>query len=183
MAKLTISDNGIIKTLEQPVYLTRVKGNIIHCLDRSAKPRTITIDPTEYRFKLALIRKNYDEVLQIIRTSNLVGQSIIGYLQKKGYPEIALHFVQDQQTRFDLAIECGNLQVALEMAKALDKEEIWNKLAAAALKSGNHQVSPNALSQGHKLMSRLSRLVTRRLNLSTSFRSSTSLLVIPRNWP
>ena len=141
--QLTISDNGIIKTLEQPVYLTRVKGNIIHCLDRSAKPRTITIDPTEYRFKLALIRKNYDEVLQIIRTSNLVGQSIIGYLQKKGYPEIALHFVQDQQTRFDLAIECGNLQVALEMAKALDKEEIWHKLAAAALKSGNHQVSPS----------------------------------------
>jgi len=114
---------------------------VIHCLDRSAKPRTITIDPTEYRFKLALIRKNYDEVLQIIRTSNLVGQSIIGYLQKKGYPEIALHFVQDQQTRFDLAIECGNLVVALEMAKAVDREDVWNKLAAAALKSGNHQVS------------------------------------------
>jgi coatomer protein complex subunit alpha (xenin) len=139
-SELTSSDNGIIKTLEQPVYLTRVKGNIVHCLDRSAKPRTITIDPTEYRFKLALIRKNYDEVLQIIRTSNLVGQSIIGYLQKKGYPEIALHFVQDQQTRFDLAIECGNLQVALEMAKAVDREDVWNKLAAAALKSGNHQV-------------------------------------------
>jgi len=139
-SKLTGSDNGIIKTLEQPVYLTRVKGNVIHCLDRSAKPRTITIDPTEYRFKLALVRKNYDEVLQIIRTSNLVGQSIIGYLQKKGYPEIALHFVQDQQTRFDLAIECGNLAVALEMAKAVDREDVWNKLAAAALKSGNHQV-------------------------------------------
>jgi coatomer protein complex subunit alpha (xenin) len=86
---------------------------------------------------LALIRKNYDEVLQIIR--------IIGYLQKKGYPEIALHFVQDQQTRFDLAIECGNLAVALEMAKAVDREDVWNKLAAAALKSGNHQVSSPSL--------------------------------------
>jgi coatomer protein complex subunit alpha (xenin) len=49
--------------------------------------------------------------------------------------------VQDQQTRFDLAIECGNLQVALEMAKAVDREDVWNKLAGAALKSGNHQVS------------------------------------------
>ena len=26
--------------------------------------------------------------------ANLVGQSIIGYLEKKGYPEIALHFVK-----------------------------------------------------------------------------------------
>jgi hypothetical protein len=27
------------------------------------------------------------------------------------------------------------------MAKAVDREDVWNKLAGAALKSGNHQVS------------------------------------------
>jgi coatomer subunit alpha len=83
-----LSDNGIIRTLDQPVYLTRVKGKTIYCLDRSARPQTITIDPTEYKFKLALVRNDYDEVLNIIRTSNLVGQSIISYLQKKGFPEV-----------------------------------------------------------------------------------------------
>ncbi|KDE07556.1 coatomer subunit alpha [Microbotryum lychnidis-dioicae p1A1 Lamole] len=133
-------DNGIIKTLEQPVYLTHVKGKVVHCLDRNAKPRAIVIDPTEYRFKLALMRKNYDEVLHIIRTSNLVGQSIIAYLQKKGFPEIALHFVQDKTTRVDLAIECGNLDVALEMAKALEREEIWARLGQQALKQGHHKI-------------------------------------------
>ncbi|KAM0749301.1 coatomer protein complex, subunit alpha [Meredithblackwellia eburnea MCA 4105] len=133
-------DNGIIKTLDQPVYLTRVKGKVVHCLDRNAKPRSINIDPTEYRFKLALMRKNYDEVLHIIRTSNLVGQSIIAYLQKKGFPEIALHFVQDKTTRFDLAIECGNLDVALEMAKAVDREDTWSRLGQQALKQGNHKI-------------------------------------------
>jgi coatomer protein complex subunit alpha (xenin) len=120
--------------------LTRVKGPTVYCLDRQAKPRTITIDPTEYRFKLALIKKNYDEVLQIIRTSNLVGQSIIGYLQKKGFPEIALHFVQDPMTRFDLAIECGNLAVAVEQARAIEKEDVWKRLGEQALKQGNHQM-------------------------------------------
>lgn len=38
------------------------------------------------------MRKNYDEVLHIIRTSNLVGQSIIAYLQKKGFPEVCSSF-------------------------------------------------------------------------------------------
>lgn len=132
------------------MYLTRVKGATVYCLDRSAKPRTINIDPTEYRFKLALVRKNYDEVLQIIRTSNLVGQSIIGYLQKKGYPEIALHFVQDPTTRFDLAIECGNLTVALEMAKTLDKPDFWNRLGQQALKQGNHTVGLCVAFPNHK---------------------------------
>ena len=81
-------DHGVICTLDNPVYLTRVKGKTVHCLDRSARPRTITIDPTEYRFKLALLRNNYEEMLYIIRTSNLLGQSIIAYLQQKGFPEV-----------------------------------------------------------------------------------------------
>ncbi|EJD34266.1 hypothetical protein AURDEDRAFT_131258 [Auricularia subglabra TFB-10046 SS5] len=48
------------------VYLTRVNGKTIHCLDRSARSRTITINSTEYRFKLALARNNFDEVLKIV---------------------------------------------------------------------------------------------------------------------
>jgi coatomer protein complex subunit alpha (xenin) len=120
------------------VYLVRVKARTIYCLDRAAKPKVLNIDPTEYRFKLALIKRNYEEMLQIIKNSSLVGQSIIAYLQKKGYPEIALQFVQDPQTRFELAIECGNLDVAVEMAKQLDRPKLWTRLGVEALAHGNH---------------------------------------------
>lgn len=133
-------DNGIVRTLEHTVYLVRVKGRSVYCLDRAAKPKILTIDPTEYRFKLALVKRHYDEMLNIIKTSSLVGQSIISYLQKKGYPEIALQFVQDPQTRFELAIECGNLDVAVEMAKQLDRPQLWQRLSTEALAHGNHQV-------------------------------------------
>lgn len=133
-------DNGIVRTLDQTVYLVRVKGRNVYCLDRSAKPKILQIDPTEYRFKTALVKRNYEEMLNIIQTSSLVGQSIISYLQKKGYPEIALQFVQDPTTRFELAIECGNLEVAVEMAKQLDKPKLWTRLSAEALAHGSHQV-------------------------------------------
>jgi coatomer subunit alpha len=89
---LTQSDHGVICTLDNPVYLTRIKGKTVHCLDRSARPRTIIFDPTEYRFKLALLRNNYEEMLYIIRTSTLLGQSIVGYLQQKGFPEVMVLF-------------------------------------------------------------------------------------------
>ncbi|KAI9658677.1 MAG: hypothetical protein M1821_002237 [Bathelium mastoideum] len=133
-------DNGIVRTLEQTVYLVKVRGRTVDCLDRAAKPKALTIDPTEYRFKLALVKRNYDEMLNIIKTSSLVGQSIIAYLQKKGYPEIALQFVQDPQTRFELAIECGNLDVAVEMAKQIDRPKLWTRLTNEALAHGNHQI-------------------------------------------
>lgn len=51
-----------------------------------------------------------------------------------------MHFVQDKNTRFDLAVECGNLDVALETAKAIDRPECWERLAQQALKQGNHKV-------------------------------------------
>ncbi|KAK8076232.1 coatomer WD associated region [Apiospora phragmitis] len=133
-------DNGIVRTLDQTVYLVRVKGRNVYCLDRGAKPKVLMIDPTEYRFKLSLVKRNYKEMLHIIRTSSLVGQSIISYLQKKGYPEIALQFVQDPATRFELAIECGNLDVAVEMCKELDRPALWKRLGDEALAHGNHQV-------------------------------------------
>lgn len=133
-------DNGIVRTLDQTIYLVRVKARVVYCLDRVSRPKILNIDPTEYRFKLALVKRNYEEMLQIIKTSSLVGQSIIAYLQKKGYPEIALQFVQDPQTRFELAIDCGNLDVAVEMAKQLDRPKLWARLGTESLAHGNHHI-------------------------------------------
>ena len=31
--------------------------------------------------------------------------------------QVALHFVKDESTRFNLALECGNIEVALEAAQ------------------------------------------------------------------
>lgn len=70
----------------------------------------LQVDTTEYTFKLALMHRKFDQVLAMIRNSQLTGQSIIAYLQQKGFPEVALHFVKDERTRFNLAIECGNIE-------------------------------------------------------------------------
>ncbi|GAV50250.1 hypothetical protein ZYGR_0U01060 [Zygosaccharomyces rouxii] len=130
-------DSGIIKTLENTLYINKVKGKFVYAIDREGEMEVLTIDPTEYRFKKGLANKNFPEVLRIIKNSNLVGQNIISYLQKSGYPEVALQFVQDPQTRFDLALECGNLEVGLEEAKKLNSNLVWDRLSKEALVQGN----------------------------------------------
>ncbi|KAA8910869.1 hypothetical protein TRICI_004012 [Trichomonascus ciferrii] len=144
-------DNGVLKTLQNTstLYLIKVKGNIVYSLARGGVVEAVPIDPTEYRFKRALVNKNFNEVLRLIKTSQLVGQSIIAYLQKKGYPEVALQFVQDPQTKFDLAIECGNLKVAFEQAKELGKTGAWNRLGQEALAQGNHDVVEDIYQKKH----------------------------------
>ena len=137
---LVTGDHGIIRTLEVPLYITHVSGGVIHGLDREARVRKMTVDVTECAFKLSLYKKEFERVIRIIKQSKLSGHAIIAYLQKKGFPQVALHFVSDEQTRFNLAIECGNIEVALAAAQVLDTKENWQKIGAEALKQGNHQV-------------------------------------------
>lgn len=130
-------DSGIIKTLDVPVYVTKIYGNTIFCLDRDGKNRPIIIDSTEYIFKLSLLRKRYDHVMSMIKNSELCGQAMIAYLQQKGFPQVALYFVKDERTRFNLALESGNIEKALESAKKIDEKDHWYRLGVEALRQGN----------------------------------------------
>nr|KJB77745.1 hypothetical protein B456_012G154500 [Gossypium raimondii] len=130
-------DCGIIRTLEVPIYITKVSGNTIFCLDRDGKNKAIVIDATEYIFKLSLLRKRYDQVMSMIRNSQLCGEAMIAYLQQKGFPEVALHFVKDEKTRFNLALESGNIQIAVASAKEIDDKDHWYRLGVEALRQGN----------------------------------------------
>jgi coatomer protein complex subunit alpha (xenin) len=47
---------------------------------------------------------------------------------------------QDERTRFNLALECGNIEVALASAQELDDKDTWHKLGVEALRQGNHQI-------------------------------------------
>ncbi|KAI4367271.1 hypothetical protein MLD38_023028 [Melastoma candidum] len=130
-------DSGIIRTLDVPIYITKVTADTIFCLDRDGKNKVIKIDSTEYIFKLSLLKKRYDNVMKMIRGSQLCGQAMIAYLQQKGFPEVALHFVKDERTRFNLALESGNIQIAVASAKEIDEKDHWYRLGVEALRQGN----------------------------------------------
>ena len=132
-------DKGILRGLDNPVYLTKFHGQSLFCLDREGKMKTIEVDVTEAVFKLALDRKDYSEVLRMVKNSRLCGQAIISYLQEKKYPEVALHFVHDVKVKFKLALACGNIQVAMNCAQELG-DEAWTQLGVEALRQGNHEV-------------------------------------------
>lgn len=183
-------DHGVLCTLEEIHYVTGAHGAQISLLNRKGELVTKHIDPTEYRFKLALISRNFAEVARLIQTSQLVGQSIIAYLQQRGYPEIALEFVQDPKTRLDLAVEAGDLAAASAAASQLQGKEFDEQLGRAALEQGNHDVLEDVLQRQQDLdklalvyaltgnrsrLQKLEQLSMQRNNASARF--STSLLL------
>lgn len=145
---LPTGDTGTIRTLDNPIYATRVVKDQLFCLDREARSRVVSIDTTEARFKMALANKKYGQVMHMVKHSRLCGRAIVAYLQTKGFPEVALHFVRDPQTRFRLALACGNIEAAMESAFSLEQQQgldgkardVWGELGSEALRQGNHQV-------------------------------------------
>ncbi len=145
---LANGQSAIIRTLETPVYLTAAMGASLHALDRDVRNRQVRIDLSEIHFKLALASRNQKQLTRIIKQGKLVGKStIIAYLRKQGFPEVALHFVSDNKTKFSLALECGNITVARNCALELNDNDCWLALGVAALRQGNNQVVQLAYQQ------------------------------------
>eukprot|EP00553_Chaetoceros_curvisetus_P009924 CAMPEP_0204616496 /NCGR_PEP_ID=MMETSP0717-20131115/3725_1 /ASSEMBLY_ACC=CAM_ASM_000666 /TAXON_ID=230516 /ORGANISM="Chaetoceros curvisetus" /LENGTH=678 /DNA_ID=CAMNT_0051629753 /DNA_START=45 /DNA_END=2078 /DNA_ORIENTATION=+ len=145
---LATGDTGTIRTLDNPIYAQMVVKDQLFCLDREARAKIVEIDTTEARFKLALEKKKYGQVMHMVKHSKLCGRAIVAYLQSKGFPEVALHFVHDPKTRFRLALACGNIDAAIECALQMEQQsdgkgagrETWGQLGSEALRQGNHQV-------------------------------------------
>ena len=133
-------DHGTVRAIDTPLYIACVRGNKVYAVDRDGSPRVLVVNPTEYTFKLALAQHRYADVLRMVREANLIGSALVAYLQQRGFPEIALHFVRDESLRFDLALECGNIDIALDAARTLNEAPYWRRLARAALAQGNHQI-------------------------------------------
>eukprot|EP01130_Rhizamoeba_saxonica_P011528 TRINITY_DN478_c0_g2_i2.p1 TRINITY_DN478_c0_g2~~TRINITY_DN478_c0_g2_i2.p1 ORF type:complete len:920 (-),score=220.57 TRINITY_DN478_c0_g2_i2:701-3460(-) len=136
-------DHGIVRSLSVPVYITTVQGDKIYCLDKDCRNRAITIDTTEYTFKQALKKRNFGQVLSMVKNSSLIGNSIINYIQQEGFPEIALAFAQDEVKKFHLALDCetlGTLLLAAELAEKLNEKQYWEKLGSKALQLGNNEI-------------------------------------------
>ena len=57
---MTLSSKNALLNVE----IWYFQDSSVYCLDRECKTRVLGIDPTEYKFKLALVNRNYDQVSQ-----------------------------------------------------------------------------------------------------------------------
>lgn len=107
------------------MFIYRVEQQKIWIIDRDSQSvHTQSLNCTDYLFKLALHAKQFDQVALLIRQGRLCGNTVVSYLRKEGFPEVALQFVSDMKTRFNLSIEDGNLDEATTAALALD-DRVW----------------------------------------------------------
>ena len=71
------------------------------------------------------------------------------FLDNRGLPERALKIATDVDYRFELAVQLGLLDTALDIAQASESEAKWRQLGELALSSGKLDVRHSALLRMH----------------------------------
>ena len=66
--------------------------------------------------------------------------NVAKFLEARGQPEAALELATDGDYRFDLAVQLGDLQTALDLATAADSEAKWKQLGELAMTAGRLDV-------------------------------------------
>ncbi|EPY42876.1 coatomer protein complex, subunit alpha (xenin) [Angomonas deanei] len=146
---LRTGEVSTICTLKTVVYLVAAVGDKVWMLTRSGKVLVKELDNLELNFKLKLQQQSFREVMKIIQSRELKGQALVGYLHKHNYSEIALHFAKEPLTRFNLALECGAIDIAKEAAMELDDASVWRRLSETAITFGDIQLSQLADSKAN----------------------------------
>ena len=66
--------------------------------------------------------------------------NVAKFLESRGMPEQALEVATDVDYRFELAVQLGRLETALEIAGESDSESKWKQLGELAMSSGKLDV-------------------------------------------
>lgn len=140
-------DSGTIRSFPRPIYIAAIAGNKLVYIDRDDVIKTFEIDTLEIRFKTAIMENRLDAVVTALRGAKVCSNTIIDYLHKRGYPEIAVQFVTDPHSKFDLAIESGNLELAIDAANEINEATLWDRLADEALSQGKLSIAESAFKK------------------------------------
>lgn len=113
------------------------KQSRIYCADKSVNLVSYSLDLSMINYQTAILRGDLEAAAQILpkipaEQKNRIAQ----FLEKQGYPEMALDIATDADLRFDLALQLNKLSTAYNLAKEANSEEKWKLLGDIGLKNG-----------------------------------------------
>ena len=103
--------SGIIKSIKTANYLMMVNGSKLFYSDSLQQLKNDKFSYTECKFNLALQNKNYDDIVNILKTTTIFGKKLVENIQNAGFPDLSLNFVSDNKQKFQLALESEKLEV------------------------------------------------------------------------
>lgn len=140
--------------LDRPMYLLGYLAaqNRVYLIDREFGIVCYTVLLSTIEFKTLVMRGDFDQALAILPTIPPEQHTQIArFLEGRGYVKEALDIATDPDYKFDLAIQLGDLDTALDIAETLDTESRWKQLGELALSQGQLPTAEACLHKANDL--------------------------------
>jgi hypothetical protein len=110
------------------------KENRVYLMDKSYNLFSYSLLVSVLVYQTAIVRRDFEVAEQAL--ANIPEDQynrIARFLEGQGLKELALKVTTDPEHKFDLALQCGNLELGREIALEADSQHKWKQLGDAAL--------------------------------------------------
>jgi len=129
-----------ISHLDRVMYLLGYVSNEnrLYMGDKEMSIVSFELSLAVLEYQTAVMRKDFETADQVLSTVPKEERTRVAhFLEKQGYRQQALAVTMDNEHKFDLALQLGNLPICYELAVEMENEQKWLQLSDVAGKRGD----------------------------------------------
>lgn len=101
-------------------------------------------------YQTAVMRRDFETADRVLPTISREHRTRVAhFLEKQGFKEQALQVSTDSEHRFDLALQIGDLNTAVELARETENPQKWSQLAEVATKQNKFELVKECLERAN----------------------------------
>lgn len=101
-------------------------------------------------YQTAVMRRDFETADRVLPTIPKEHRTRVAhFLEKQGFKEQALQVSTDSEHRFDLALQIGDLNIAIELARETENPQKWSQLAEVATKQNKFELVKECLERAN----------------------------------
>lgn len=129
-----------ISHLDRTMYLLGYvpKDNRLYLGDKELNVISFCLQLSVLEYQTAVMRRDFERADLVLPTIPKEHRTRVAhFLEKQGFKAQALQVSTDADHRFDLALQIGELEVALKLAREAENSQKWSQLADVAARKNN----------------------------------------------
>lgn len=128
------------------------KDNRLYLGDKELNVISFSLQLSVLEYQTAVMRRDFERADLVLPTIPKEHRTRVAhFLEKQGFKTQALQVSNDPEHRFDLALQTGKLDIALELARESDNPQKWSQLADAASRKNDMKLVKECLQKANDL--------------------------------
>lgn len=141
-----------ISHLDRTMYLLGYvpKDNRLYLGDKELNVISFSLLLSVLEYQTAVMRRDFERADVVLPTVPKEHRTRVAhFLEKQGFKQQALQVSTDPDHKFDLALQIGELDVALKLAREAENPQKWSQLADVASRKNNMQLVKECMQKAN----------------------------------